>query len=152
MAGVYTYAADAVQIIAGGVPLSGLADGTFVTVERDEQAYNKVTGADGSTSRARTGNRAGNIVVTLQQTSPSNDVLSGFMLEDEAGDQGVFPLLVKDTSGRTLCYASAAWVQQAPSQEFAKEINEREWTLDCARINVFVGGNAQQTGGIGGND
>lgn len=145
-AGVYTYAADAVQIIVGGVPISGLADGTFVNIERDEQAYTKTTGADGTTSRARTGNRSGSITLTLQQTSPSNDVLSGFLVADEAGDQGVVPVLVKDTSGRTLCYASAAWVQQMPSQDFAKEVNEREWTLDCARIDAFVGGNAQQTG------
>ena len=143
MAGVHTYAADAVQIVVGGVPISGLADGTFVSISRDEQAYNKVTGADGSTSRARTGNRSGNITITLQQTSPSNDVLSGFMLADEAGDEGVVPVLIKDTGGSTLCYASAAWVQQAPDQEFGKEISEREWTLDCARIDVFVGGNPQ---------
>lgn len=145
-AGVYTYAADAVQIIVGGVPISGLADGTFVNISRDEQAYTKTTGADGTTSRARTGNRAGSITITLQQTSPSNDVLSGFMAADEAGDQGVVPVLVKDTSGRSLHYASAAWVQQAPDSEYAKEINEREWALDCARIDSFVGGNAQQTG------
>jgi hypothetical protein len=142
MAGVYTYAADAVKIIVGGVPMSGLADGTFVSISRDEQAYNKVTGADGTTSRAKTANRAGSITLTLQQTSPSNDVLSGFMIADEASDSGV--VLVKDTSGRTLHYASSAWVQQMPSQEFSKEIAEREWVLDCARIDSFVGGNPQQ--------
>lgn len=149
MAGVFTYASDAVQIIVGGVSMSGLADGTFITVSRDEQAYNKVTGADGSTSRAKTANRSGSITVTLKQTSPSNDVLTGFMIADEAGDQGVVPVLVKDTSGRTLHYASAAWVQQMPDQEFSKEISEREWVLDCARIDSFVGGNQQQTGGNG---
>lgn len=152
MAGVYTYAADAVQIIAGGVPLSGLADGTFVEISRDEQAYNKVTGADGSTSRAKTANRSGSITVTLKQTSPSNDVLTGFMLADEAGDNGVIPLLVKDTSGRTLAYASSAWVQQSPDQAFSKDIEEREWVMDCARIDMFVGGNQQQTGGNGNGD
>jgi len=145
-AGVYTYAAESVRIIVGGVPISGLADGTFVSVSRDEQAYNKTTGADGTTSRSRTGNRAGTIAITLQQTSPSNDVLSGFMLADEAADQGVVPVLIKDTSGRTLHYASAAWVQQKPDEEFGKEVSDREWTLDCARIDSFVGGNTSQTG------
>jgi hypothetical protein len=145
MAGVYTYASDEVQIIVGGVPMSGLADGTFVSISRDEQAFTKVTGADGSTSRSKSANKAGTITITLKQTSPSNDVLSGFMIADEQGNAGVVPVMVKDTGGRTLHYASAAWVQQAPDQDFAKELSEREWIMDCARIDMFVGGNAQSS-------
>lgn len=145
MAGVYTYASDEVQIIVGGVPMSGLADGTFVTISRDEQAFTKVTGADGSTSRSKSANRAGTITITLKQTSPANDVLSGFMIADEQSNNGVVPIMVKDTGGRTLHYASAAWVQQMPDQDFAKEISNREWVMDCARIDSFVGGNAQST-------
>lgn len=151
MAGVYNYASDEVQIVVGGVTMTGLADGTFVSISRDEQAFTKVTGADGSTSRSKSANRAGTITITLKQTSPSNDVLTGFMLADEQNSDGIVPVMVKDTGGRTLSYASAAWVQQAPDQDFGKEINEREWVLDCARIDMFVGGNAQVTGG-GSND
>jgi hypothetical protein len=144
-AGVYTYASDEVQIIVGGVPMSGLADGTFVSISRDEQAFTKVTGADGSTSRSKSANRAGSITITLKQTSPANDVLSGFMIADEQSNNGVVPVMVKDTGGRTLHYASAAWVQQMPDQDFSKEISNREWVMDCARINSFVGGNTQST-------
>lgn len=143
---VFTYAADKVRVVVGGFPLTGFSDGTFITVERDEQAYNKVTGADGVTSRARTGNRAGSITISLQQTSPSNDVLSGFMIADEASDLGVVPVLIKDTSGRTIHATSAAWVRQKPSETFSKNIENREWILDCARIESFVGGNTGQAG------
>ena len=143
---VYTYSPEEVRVIVGGVPMSAFADGTFVNVTRDEQAYNKVTGADGRTSRARTANRAGAITITLQQTSPSNDVLSGFMLADEAGDQGVVSVMIKDSSGRTLHFCAAAWVQQMPDQDFSKDIENREWILDCSRIDSFVGGNQAQTG------
>jgi len=143
---VRTYAADEVRIIAGGVPISGLADGTFVTISRDEQAFNKVTGADGSTSRAKTANRAGSITITLQQTSPSNDYLSGLAIADEQGSGGVVPMLIKDESGRTVAATGAAWVQQAPDQEFSKDVSEREWVMDCARIDMFVGGNESQGG------
>jgi hypothetical protein len=144
-AGVYSYASDEVQIIVGGVPMSGLADGTFVSISRDEQAFTKVTGADGSTSRSKSANRAGSITITLKQTSPANDVLSGFMIADEQSNNGVVPVMVKDTGGRTLHYASAAWVQKMPDQDFSKEISNREWVMDCARINSFVGGNTQST-------
>ncbi len=143
---VRTYAADEVRIIVGGLPISGLADGTFVTIDRDEQAFNKVTGADGSTSRAKTANRSGSITLTLQQTSPSNDYLTGLMVADEQGSNGVVPMLVKDESGNTVAATGAAWVQQAPSQEYSKEVSEREWVMDCARIDMFVGGNESQGG------
>jgi hypothetical protein len=141
MAGVYTYASDEVRVIVGGVPMSGFADGTFVTVSRDEQAFTKVTGADGTTSRSKSANKSGTITITLKQTSPSNDVLSGFMIADEQSNEGVVPVLIKDTSGRTIHSVSAAWVQQMPDNEFGKEISEREWVMDCARIDSFVGGN-----------
>ena len=147
MAQVRTYAADEVRIVVGGSPISGLADGTFVSISRDEQAFNKLTGADGSTSRAKTGNRAGSITLTLQQTSPGNDVLSALMIADEEGNDGVTSVLVKDTSGRTLHFAASAWVQQMPDTDFSKEIEERAWVLDCAAIDSFVGGNANAAGG-----
>lgn len=144
---VFTYAADEVRIIVGGVPISGLADGTFVTVESDEQRYNKVTGADGVTSRARTGNRAGTITITLQQTSPSNAVLTGIMLADERDNEGVVNVLIRDSSGSDLHAADSAWVQQPPPAEYGKEVGDREWVLDCGRIDSFLGGNREQTGG-----
>lgn len=147
MAQVRTYAADEVRIVVGGAPISGLADGTFVSISRDEQAFNKVTGADGVTSRAKTANRAGTITLTLQQTSPGNDVLSALMLADEAGNNGVTSVLVKDSGGRTLHFAASAWVQQMPDVDFSKDIEEREWVLDCAAIDSFVGGNSNQAGG-----
>jgi hypothetical protein len=145
-AGVYTYASDEVRVVVGGVPMSGFADGTFVTIARDEQAFQKTTGADGSVSRAKTANRSGIITITLQQTSPSNDVLSGYMLADEASGDGIVPILIKDTSGRTLHFSPSAWVQQMPDNEFGKDVSEREWVMDCARIDSFVGGNTRKTG------
>jgi len=147
MAQIRTYAADEVRIVVGGAPITGLADGTFVSVSRDEQAYNKVTGADGTTSRAKTANRAGTITLTLQQTSPANDVLSGYMIADEQDNSGVVPVLVKDGSGRTVVSAASAYVQQAPDADFSKDIEEREWVLECAGIDMFVGGNANSAGG-----
>jgi len=144
---VWTYSPEDVRIVMGGVLITGYADGTFITVSRDEQAYNKVTGADGKVSRARSANRSGTAVITLKQTSPANDILTGFMLADEAGDQGVVPFLVIDGSGRTINGSSAAWVQQAPDQAFSKDIENREWTIDLSAVDMFIGGNQQQTGG-----
>jgi hypothetical protein len=143
---VFTYAPDEMTLVVGGVVMSGFADGTFITVSRDEQAFNKVTGADGTVSRAKTANRSGTLALVLTQTSPSNDVLSGFMIADELANQGVVPVLLKDKSGRTVVFSSAAWVQQSPDAAFSKNIENREWTLDCGRLEIFIGGNISQQG------
>ena len=138
---VTTYDPKQILITLGGVPVSGFADGTFVTVERDEDAFSKVVGADGITSRAKSNNRGGVITVTLQQTSPANDTLSGFLLADETSNNGIFPIMVKDNSGRSLNFSATGWVKKAPSQEYGKEIATREWEIDVADLDVFIGGN-----------
>jgi len=38
-------------------------------------------------------------------------------------------------------------VQQSPDADFSKDIEEREWVLDCAAIDMTLGGNANQAGG-----
>lgn len=136
-----TYDVNQVAVIVGGVPLEGFADGSRVTVEFDEQQFTKVTGSDGLTTRSKSNNYAGNVTVTLQQSSRSNDVLSGLWNADRVRNGGVVPLLIKDNSGRTLWAAEHAWVQQMPSQGFAKEASDRPWILDTDKLTGSAGGN-----------
>ena len=136
-----TYDFSQVNVILGGVPITGFADGTSVTVEFDEEQFTKVTGADGLTTRSKSNNYAGSVTLTLQQTSKSNDELSALWNADRINNNGVVPLLIKDNSGRTLWAAENAWVQQMPTQEFGKELADREWVLDCSALTGLAGGN-----------
>jgi hypothetical protein len=129
-------------VIIGGVPMSGFADGTFVSIERTSDTFTKVSGADGIVSRAKSNDRSGTLTLTLAQTSPSNDVLSGFAIKDEMAGAGIVPILVKDLSGRSIYIAAFGWVKKPPTGEFGKEIANREWTLDLADLDMFAGGNA----------
>lgn len=138
---VRTYDPKLVVCIVGGVPISGFADGTFISVERDNDTFSKVSGADGIVSRAKSNDRAGAITITLAQTSPSNDILTGFALADENANAGVVPVLVQDFNGTTVLVSAFAWVKKPPTMEFSKEITDREWVMDCADLNVFAGGN-----------
>ena len=135
------YDVSQVAVIVGGVPMEGFADGTRVTVEFDEEQFTKVTGSDGLTTRSKSNNYAGNVTITLQQSSRSNDVLSGLWNADRVNNAGVVPILIKDNSGRTLWAAEHAWVQQMPSQEFGKESSDREWVLDTDKLTGIAGGN-----------
>lgn len=138
-----TYDPAQVIITVGGIPMSGFADGTFLLVDRDENAFTKVTGADGTSTRVKSNNRSGTMTLTLKQSSPSNDILSGFAALDEISNAGVVPVLIKDLSGNSLFFSATGWVQKFPASEFGKEINNREWILDLVDVDMFVGSNAE---------
>lgn len=143
MTAVKTYDPHNVQIIMGGFAISGFADGTFISVAYDEDAYNKTVGADGEVSRARSNNQCATVTLTLKQTSNSNDDLSALFEFDKVNDAGIVPLMVKEIgSGRTLMFTQAAWVQRAPDVNYSKDVEDRAWTVATGQISTFIGGNA----------
>jgi hypothetical protein len=139
-----TYDPKKVSLSVGGVPLSGYADGSFISVEMSNDAWSKSVGADGQTTRAKSNDKSGTITVTFAQSSASNDYLSSLALLDEKVNLGVRPAHLADVNGTTILMAPFAWVRKLPSSEFSKEVSNREWALDCADLNMFVGSNNVQ--------
>lgn len=140
---VRTYDPKSVIITIGGVPMSGFSDTTFVEIAREEATWTKVVGADGYVTRGKTNNFSGTITLTLKQSSPSNDILSALLAADEVSNSGIVPILIKDLSGNSTYFSAQGWVQQYPSSTFGKEINDREWIIALADIDLFVGSNAE---------
>lgn len=138
---LYTYDPKLLVITFGGVPIVGYADGTFLTVSRNNDMFAEVSGASGEVSRAKSNDRSGLAVLTLKQTSPSNDVLMGAALADEFGNAGVREFLAKDALGSSLFFSAFAYVKKVPDAGFGKEIDNREWNLFLADLAVYVGGN-----------
>lgn len=130
-----------VFFIFGGVQISGYGDGTCIEFDRDEDAYEKKTGADGLTARAKSNNMGGSFKITLMQTSPSNDALSLFMRADEADSNAVQPVLVKDMFGTSLI-TGTGWIKKAPTTVYSKSVEMRQWTIDCALTDAHIGGNS----------
>jgi len=143
---VYTYSAKDYRIIVGGFSISGLYSGSFIEVAYDETLYNKILGCDGRNTRARNISRAGTITINLARTSPSNDVLSGILLVDEATNGGVIPIFLKDSKGLTTVFSLSSWIREVPILQDSTEIERRTWVFDCSRVNIFVGGNEWRTG------
>jgi hypothetical protein len=138
---VKNYNPKKVSVIVGTRAISGFADGTFVKVSFDGDAFSKKKGADGNTTRSQSNDDGGKIVITLDQASDSNDYLSGLAVLDRASGAGVVPVLIRDAMGRTLIAVESAWVLKQADVMFSKQSEDREWTLDCASIEMFVGGN-----------
>ena len=141
--GVFTYNPKEVIVTIGGIPMSGYSDGTFLEIVRTEQTWSTIVGADGFVTRGKTNNFSGTLTLTLKQSSPSNDVLSGFIIADELTNSGIIPILVKDLSGNSTYFAAQGWVQAYANSTFGKEINDREWTIALANLDLFVGSNAE---------
>ena len=140
---VRTYDPKLVILTVGGIPLSGYADGTFISIERSSETFTKISGADGFVSRAKSNDRSGALTVTLAQTSPANDILQAIARQDELTNTGVVPVMCKDLSGRSTFFSANGWIQKPPTAEFSKEVSNREWVIDLADLDMNFGGNLE---------
>jgi hypothetical protein len=120
--------------------LVGPMDGTFIKATRYEDAATLHVGANGDTTRVINRNRSGSVELTFVQGSPANDVLSAILEQDEREGDGVGVLQIVDANGTTVLHATNAWVKKWADVEFASGHSGRTWTIDCAKLDVFIGG------------
>jgi hypothetical protein len=124
-----------------GFELSGYADGTFVSAKMDNDAFSDVAGADGEVARAASADERGEIVVTVLQTSASNDMLAAEHAKDTLGKTNTGPVFVKDLYGTTKIQGAEAWIKKVADVTLGKDLEAREWTIRVAHMRMNVGGN-----------
>jgi hypothetical protein len=139
---VRTFDFKQVILTVGGIPISGYTEGTAIEIIRNNPTWAIVVGSDGLVTRGKTNDFSGTLTITLKQSSPSNDVLSGFLALDEATNSGVVPVLVKDLSGNSIYFSARAWITQYPTSTFGKDISDRVWAMSLDEADMFVGSNS----------
>ena len=120
-----------VNVIADGDIMTGFADGTFVSVEQDEENFSTMVGAKGEVSRAKNANKLGTINLTLKHTSPSNARLNQL-----ARSGRLFPVSVVDLNDGSSAGGREAWVEKPANKDWGKEETTREWTIKVAQLEV----------------
>lgn len=141
-----TYFPEAVSIVLGNDNfshiVSGVAEGTFITIARETPATQLVIGGDMSAMRVRRKNRASTVTVTLMQGSDSNDVFSQILKNDEdaMNNDWLFHLTIKDGSGRSVFFSPQAYIANMPDISFGTEGDNREWVIQCIDLDSHVGG------------
>lgn len=138
------YDANEVTINVAGIPIeSGYDDGEFLRIEQESEDFIDKVGTDGEVTRSKTNDRRATISIILMQSSLGNALLSGLNNIDHlAGNgAGVGPLLVRDRQGTALYAAAECWISKPPDVSFDREPTAREWTLRCASLERFDGGN-----------
>jgi hypothetical protein len=126
-----------------GINIQGLADGEFVSLEQNEDAFTVQIGSDGDGTRSKSNNRSGRVTFTLMMSSSTNDLLSALHtldLESPSG-AGIGPLMIKDLNGTTLITAERAWITRFPTAAYDREATSREWIIETDKLIQLQGGN-----------
>lgn len=137
---------DVVVSVAGIFTLEGFAEGSFISIRRDAPLFESYESSDGMVSRVKRPSKTYTVTVTIMSTSSSNEFLTRLGLIDYHTHSGKFPVLIKDTLGKTLFFSGSSWIEDLPSTEFSDDIIGRQWSFKCSQATLFVGGNGSPSG------
>lgn len=141
--GIKQYDSKKVTIIWGSHIVSGIADGTFVTVTRTSDQWVHKAGSDGEEMRAKSNDGRGELTLTLMQTSSSNTFLQAQKTADDLTGEGGLPLLIKDNSSDgTLVASEYAWVKKDPDMGRAREDTNTVWALSLKNPTIIHTGHS----------
>lgn len=137
------YDANQVQVSFAGVPVQGYADGDFLSITKESDAFSSAAGTLGDVARSKTNDRRATIEIILMQTSPTNDLFSAIHAGDinSPGGAGVGSFLVVDLNGTSLYASGNCWIKRSPDPTFGRESGDRTWLLECDVLQDFTGGN-----------
>lgn len=141
-----TYSPKRLILAINGVQITGFSDTDIVTVTQDEPKFVKYIAVDGDVSRSYNPSSSGRFVISLNQTSQANEVLSTLLALDVATNTGeaTFVVTLRDTNSNGTSYiAKNCWVENMPESSFSKEITTREWVIDTADMSYFVAGHSE---------
>ncbi|AXI29450.1 MULTISPECIES: phage structural protein [Priestia] len=119
------YDAKLVTVTVDGRFITGFADGSFVSSEKDEESFSTKVGAQGDVAVSKTNNPLGTITMTVQQESPSNT-----FLKQKAKSLKPFPIWVTAPDGQGKTEKSGgtqALIKKSPGKEYEEESGSREY-------------------------
>jgi hypothetical protein len=144
-AGFRVYSSSQVTISIAGVPITGgFADGEFLRIERETEAFSDVVGTDGEVTRNATKDDRATATILLMQSAESNATLSALHNNDKntEGGAGVGRFLVEDLNGTTIHEGAQCWVMAEPDDSYDREATAREWQVRVANLISTRGGYA----------
>lgn len=122
------------KVVLGAAVMRGFSDGSYITVEQDENTFELRAGADGEVARAKRAGRTATMTLRLLATSLSNAILTAYHAAD-----AVFPVLVED--GANAILAAEGWIEKPAAYERGVEVADAEWTIRLVRPKWTLGGN-----------
>lgn len=132
------------SLVLAGIPIpaKGYADGEFIKIDRDAQAYTDVVGTDGAVTRARQWDQRATCTFTTMQEAAVNAILSTLLLADQNSDNGagIGPFLLKNRAGLTVHAGAECWIAKMPDVSLDKGATGRAWMIRIPSLKSFEGG------------
>jgi len=124
-------------LLVNGVEITGWAEGDdLITFSRRNDSMTDVVGASGEMAVSNMGDRSGELVFTLLQTSTSNTYMGGLLAAQENGLFVPTFVLLKDTLGGEIVSGSQGYIKKPADFTLGAGINTREWTIVLERGDV----------------
>lgn len=141
---VATYDPKKMLVTIGTIPITGWADGDFITITQPEDTFTKVRGADGMIERVLRHVLDAEITISLMRGSPINDALTTLFLIDREEGLGKVPFLLKDlNSTTTIASFLQCWIKKLPDLVGSTGDGQKEWVVDTGPGLYFPGSNFQ---------
>lgn len=140
---------DVVVTITRGDGLShivgGYSESAMVSVEPAAEALTLYTSADNKSTLLFHSNNSATVMLTLNQTSATNDIFSALYEEMRLTRSAskLFSVMVRDLNGRSLYECAQAFIGKRPNGTYANTMQDRVWTLLCPDMRQTSGGNAR---------
>lgn len=125
--------------------VGGYSEDAMLSVEPAAEAFTLYTSADNKSTLMFNPNNSATVMITLNQTSASNDILSSLYEEfrQSKSPSKLFSVMIKDLNGRSLYECAQAFIGKRPTASFANSMQNREWTLLCPDMRQYSGGNSK---------
>ena len=146
-----TYSPNQVSVVitheATGIAhiVTGFSEDSIVSIERNAETFTLYRGADDTKTRIYNSDSSATIMIPLQQTSNSNDILTDLYEFDRAtlNSTGLFSIQIKDLTGRSTYFAAEAYIAIVPNSAFSNSMELREWSIHASSLDTYIGGNSR---------
>lgn len=128
---IATYDPKRVIIQFDGEDVYGFADGTMVTVERNEELFNNMVGSTGEVARAVNRNDTATITIRMQHVSPFIAKIKEWAAADIAP---IVNFSVIDPASYDDLLVAQCWLQTDASHEWGNEVGDREYQFFAVNL------------------
>ena len=123
-----TYDIDKVNLIVDGQIITGLAEGSVISVEKLADNFTEHVGVKGEVTTSETNNNTAEITVILKNTSPSVSFLNG--LANRKGQNAIIDASIVDLNDNGVSGGGAECrVRKPADMDFSNEETEREFVI-----------------------
>lgn len=118
-----------------GLPITGAADGDFITITYNADIYNTTVGGDGDYHRATSNDQGGDLVIRVMQTSvAARRLLSGILRRHRLGSAEKHTIAVTNLQTGEQIIATECYPTTPPTLTQAAEVSVREYTFKSPNI------------------